>query len=200
MVKAYRDEMDAGRNPNKTIVYGYKSPDAVDWTPFLKNAQWDVKLQTGLPLTELKQLGRAADGYPVQIQAASARGKDHRRPPSDGRGKAAARLGHGGKSRLCGAAEGWVSLCASRARTRGGEPSFTATLCCTTRTANGGTKAHIYPAAPYCAGPARFRRSSTRCCPKKRCSVSNTVMQPPSRMNSSSGRRSSAISPMARRW
>ena len=39
MVKAYRDDMDAGRNPNKTIVYGYKSPDAVDWTPFLKGHQ-----------------------------------------------------------------------------------------------------------------------------------------------------------------
>ena len=36
MAKAYRDDMDAGRNPNKTIVYGYKSPNLVDWTPFLK--------------------------------------------------------------------------------------------------------------------------------------------------------------------
>ena len=43
MVKAYRDDMDAGRNPNKTILYGYKSPDAVDWTPFLKDSKWDVK-------------------------------------------------------------------------------------------------------------------------------------------------------------
>ena len=43
MVKTYRDDMDAGRNPNKTILYGYKSPDAVDWTPFLKSGKWDVK-------------------------------------------------------------------------------------------------------------------------------------------------------------
>src|SRR5690349_11464010 len=55
MVKAYRDDMDAGRNPNKTIVYGYKSPDAVDWTPFLKGTKWDIPVKTGLPMAELKK-------------------------------------------------------------------------------------------------------------------------------------------------
>jgi 2-oxoglutarate dehydrogenase E1 component len=62
MVKAYRDDMDAGRNPNKTIVYGYKSPNLVDWTPFLKETAWDAKVPTGLPLAELRKLaGRLTD-------------------------------------------------------------------------------------------------------------------------------------------
>jgi 2-oxoglutarate dehydrogenase E1 component len=62
MVKAYRDDMDAGRNPNKTIVYDYKSPNAVDWTPFLKETAWDAKVPTGLPLAELRKLaGRLTD-------------------------------------------------------------------------------------------------------------------------------------------
>ncbi|MDE2365482.1 MAG: 2-oxoglutarate dehydrogenase E1 component [Betaproteobacteria bacterium] len=62
MVKAYRDDMDAGRNPNKTIVYGYKAPDAVDWSPYLKGARWNVAADTGLPLAELKKLaGRLTD-------------------------------------------------------------------------------------------------------------------------------------------
>ena len=108
MVKAYRDDMDAGRNPNKTIVYGYKSPDAVDWTPFLKGTRWDITVKTGLPMAELKKSGRAADRYTRQIQAASACGKDHCRPPLDGRRKAAAGLGDGGKSCLRSAIEGRV--------------------------------------------------------------------------------------------
>ncbi|MBN9132763.1 MAG: 2-oxoglutarate dehydrogenase E1 component [Nitrosospira multiformis] len=62
MIKAYRDDMDAERNPNKTIVYGYKSPNLVDWTPFLKETAWDAKVPTGLPLAELRKLaGRLTD-------------------------------------------------------------------------------------------------------------------------------------------
>ncbi|ODT85051.1 MAG: 2-oxoglutarate dehydrogenase E1 component [Nitrosomonadales bacterium SCN 54-20] len=62
MIKAYRDDMDAERNPNKTIVYGYKSPNLVDWTPFLKETAWDAKVPTGLPLAELRELaGRLTD-------------------------------------------------------------------------------------------------------------------------------------------
>jgi 2-oxoglutarate dehydrogenase E1 component len=68
MVKAYRDDMDAGRNPNKTIVYGYKSPDAVDWKPFLKNAKWDLKVQTGLPLAELKHLAERLTDIPSKFK------------------------------------------------------------------------------------------------------------------------------------
>ena len=68
MVKAYRDDMDAGRNPNKTIVYGYKSPDAVDWTPFLKGARWDVAVNTGLSLAELKSLAARLTDIPGKFK------------------------------------------------------------------------------------------------------------------------------------
>ncbi len=62
MVQAYRDDMDAGRNPNKTILYDYKPQRAVDWAPFLKDSRWDQKVQTGLPMAELKHLaGRLTD-------------------------------------------------------------------------------------------------------------------------------------------
>ena len=68
MVKAYRDEMDAGRNPNKTIVYGYKAPDAVDWTPYLKNTPWDTKVKTGLPMPELKKLAERVTDIPDKFK------------------------------------------------------------------------------------------------------------------------------------
>lgn len=62
MAQAYRDDMDAGRNPNKTILYDYKPQRAVDWAPFLKDSRWDQKVQTGLPMAELKHLaGRLTD-------------------------------------------------------------------------------------------------------------------------------------------
>ncbi len=62
MVQAYRDDMDAGRNPNKTILYDYKPQRAVDWAPFLKESRWQQKVKTGLPMMELKQLaGRLTD-------------------------------------------------------------------------------------------------------------------------------------------
>lgn len=68
MVKAYRDDMDGGRNPNKTILYGYKSSNAVDWTPFLKNNKWDMKVQTGLPIAELKNLATRLTDIPSKFK------------------------------------------------------------------------------------------------------------------------------------
>ena len=68
MVKGYRDDMDAGRNPNKTIVYGYKSPEAVDWTPFLKGTRWDIPVKTGLPMAELKKLAERLTDIPGKFK------------------------------------------------------------------------------------------------------------------------------------
>jgi 2-oxoglutarate dehydrogenase E1 component len=68
LIKAYRDDMDAGRNPNKTIVYGYKSPNAVDWTPFLKETAWDAKASTGLPLAELRKLAERLTDIPSKFK------------------------------------------------------------------------------------------------------------------------------------
>ena len=77
-------------------------------------------------------------------------------------------------------------------------PSPTATPCCTTRTASAGTRA---PTCRCSTWPRTRRRSSssTRCCPKRRCSASSTATPAPSRTRWSSGKRSSAISPTARR-
>ena len=47
--------------------------------------------------------------------------------------------------------------------------------------------------------PGRFRGRSTRCCRRRRCWASSTATPPPSRTSWWSGKRSSAISPTARR-
>lgn len=68
LVKRYRDDMDAGRNPNTTILYGYKSPDAVDWTPFRNDINWDEKVPTALSMAELKELTRRLTDIPAKFK------------------------------------------------------------------------------------------------------------------------------------
>ncbi len=68
MVQSYRDDMDAGRNPNKTILYGYRPQRAVDWAPFLKDSRWEQKVQTGLPIMELKNLTERLTEIPVDFK------------------------------------------------------------------------------------------------------------------------------------
>ena len=53
MVQAYRDAMDAGINPNKTIRYDYKSPHAVNWVPFLNSGKWNQPVVTAVPIDDL---------------------------------------------------------------------------------------------------------------------------------------------------
>lgn len=60
----YRNDMDAGRNPNKTICYGRKSSRAVDWAPFLKASKWNQKVQTGLSMAKLKHLAKRLTDIP----------------------------------------------------------------------------------------------------------------------------------------
>ncbi len=153
MVKTYRDDMDAGRNPNKTIVYGYKSPDGVDWKPFLKSGKWDVKAADRAASDGIEALGRTADGYSIQIQVACTSGKDHRRSPFDERGKAAAGLGDGGKSCLCGASEGWVS-CKDFGPGFGSGNLLSPPRCAARPEPGTVERRDIYPAPPYCARSA----------------------------------------------
>ena len=68
MIKAYRDDMDAGRNPNKTILYEYKSSDAVNWTPFLGNSNRDAKVKTGMPIAELRNLAKRLTDIPTKFK------------------------------------------------------------------------------------------------------------------------------------
>ena len=56
MVQDFRNAMDAGYNPNKTICAEIKSPHSVKWAPYLTGKIWDEKVKTGLPIKELKSL------------------------------------------------------------------------------------------------------------------------------------------------
>ena len=62
------------------------------------------------------------------------------------------------------------------------------------------TEEQLHPAQPHLARARRASRSSTRCCPKRRCWASNTAIASPSRTRSCSGKRNSATSPTAPRW
>ena len=58
MIQVYRDAMDAGHNPNKTILYDYVNPQRINWMPFLQGVKWDERIVTGLPLASLKELAQ----------------------------------------------------------------------------------------------------------------------------------------------
>ena len=69
------------------------------------------------------------------------------------------------------------------------------------RAGRSGDREALHAAQPPGEGPDRSSsRPSIRCCRKRRCSASNTAIRWPSPTRWSSGKRSSAISPMARRW
>ena len=56
MVQSYQDAMDEGCNPNTTICYDYKSPNAANWIPFLTSEKWNQPVKTGIPIEDLKYL------------------------------------------------------------------------------------------------------------------------------------------------
>ena len=64
MVKTYRDALDAGYHTNQTILSNYKPPYAVNWAPF-KDAPWDQKIKTGVPLADLKVLSERLTTVPA---------------------------------------------------------------------------------------------------------------------------------------
>lgn len=64
----YRNDMDAGRNPNNTVFYGNKSSRAVDWAPFLKTSKWNQKVKTGLSMAKLKHLAERLTDIPDNFE------------------------------------------------------------------------------------------------------------------------------------
>lgn len=68
MMKNYSDHMDAGRNPNKSILYNQKSPRAADWGSFLKNGKWNQKIETGLSMSDLKYLAKKITDIPIEFK------------------------------------------------------------------------------------------------------------------------------------
>ncbi len=64
MVAAFRDAMDEGINPNKTVSYKYKSPYSLNWITYLKPCKWNKKVRTGLLMRDLKQLATRLTDIP----------------------------------------------------------------------------------------------------------------------------------------
>jgi len=68
MMKNYSDHMDAGRNPNKSILYNQKSSRAADWGSFLKSGKWNQKIETGLSMSDLKYLAKKITDIPIEFK------------------------------------------------------------------------------------------------------------------------------------
>ncbi|MBI1395927.1 MAG: 2-oxoglutarate dehydrogenase E1 component [Betaproteobacteria bacterium] len=66
-VSEYRSALDAGHNTNKSIIYNYRPPFAVDWSPYT-GAKWTDPVQTGLPLEELGALAERLTTVPPHFK------------------------------------------------------------------------------------------------------------------------------------
>ena len=64
MLSSYRDSMDAGINPNKTIYNGKKYSGATQWAPYLKSVKWNQKVKTGMSMKKIKHLAKRLTDIP----------------------------------------------------------------------------------------------------------------------------------------
>ncbi len=67
MIKAYRAALDGGYHTNKTILSNYRPPYAVNWEKF-KGAKWNEKVDTAVPITELKSLADKLTAIPPEFK------------------------------------------------------------------------------------------------------------------------------------
>ncbi len=67
MIKAYRTALDAGYHTNKTILSNYRPPYAVNWEKF-KGAKWTEKVNTAVPIAELKSLADKLTTVPPEFK------------------------------------------------------------------------------------------------------------------------------------
>lgn len=67
MVKSYRAALDAGHHTNKTIIYDYKPPFAMDWAPY-KHVPWTHPTHTGMPLKDLQMLAERLTTLPSDFK------------------------------------------------------------------------------------------------------------------------------------
>ena len=70
MVKAYRQALESGEQTNKFALYGRKPPLAVNWHPYL-GTEWTFKVETGLPMKELKALAERLTAVPQNFKLQS---------------------------------------------------------------------------------------------------------------------------------
>jgi 2-oxoglutarate dehydrogenase E1 component len=68
ILASYRDDMDAGSNPNKTIYFGKKYSGPTLWAPFLKPGKWNQKVKTGLSMKKLKHLAERLTDIPENFE------------------------------------------------------------------------------------------------------------------------------------
>ncbi len=67
MIKAYRAALDGGYHTNKTILSNYRPPYAVNWDKF-KDAKWNEKVDTAVPMAELKALADKLTTVPPEFK------------------------------------------------------------------------------------------------------------------------------------
>ena len=64
MLASYRNDMDAGINPNKTIYNGKKYSGTTQWAPYLKSVKWNQKVKTGMSMKKIKHLAKRLTDIP----------------------------------------------------------------------------------------------------------------------------------------
>src|SRR5215470_9507343 len=67
MIASYRAALDGGYHTNKTILSNYRPPYAVNWEKF-KGAKWTQKVDTAVPLAELKLLADKLTAVPPEFK------------------------------------------------------------------------------------------------------------------------------------
>jgi 2-oxoglutarate dehydrogenase E1 component len=68
ILSGYRNDMDAGNNPNKTVYSGKKYSGTTLWAPFLKPGKWNQKVKTGMPMKKLKHLAERLTDIPEKFE------------------------------------------------------------------------------------------------------------------------------------
>ena len=68
MLANYRNDMDAGVNPNKTIHRGKKYSGVTQWAPYLKSVKWNQKVKTGMSMKKIKLLAKRLTDIPETFQ------------------------------------------------------------------------------------------------------------------------------------
>ncbi len=67
MAHSYRAALEAGQHTNKTILFNYKMPLAINWKPYL-NRQWTEPVETAVPIRQLKELAGRLTSIPQNFK------------------------------------------------------------------------------------------------------------------------------------
>ena len=68
MFANYRNDMDAGINPNKSVFHGKKYSGTTQWAPFLNSIKWNQKVKTGMPMKKMKYLAERLTDIPENFE------------------------------------------------------------------------------------------------------------------------------------